>query len=198
MNAMRLRLHGFTLIELLIALAILSLLAVLGYRAIASLGDTEARLSAEAAKWRMLDGAFSRLEADAREAIARSARVGDRTDPAWIGGVDADGNSTLLISRAGPEFVLEPGSAGQRIGYRLRAGVLEVLYWPALDNPAEAVPTAYALANAVGSITLAYLDRAGTWRTRWPVFGEPAIPRGMQVVVTLATGERIERWMALQ
>ena len=190
--------RGFTLIELLIALAILSLLAVLGYRAVASLGDTEARLSSEAEKWRMLDALFSRLESDCREAIPRAVRTGDRADPAWLGITDSDGNSALLISRAGPEFLLEPGSAGQRIGYRLKNGALEVLYWPALDNAAEASATAYALASNVASVVFAYLDSAGAWRTRWPVFGEPAIPRGLQVIVTLASGERIERWIALQ
>ena len=41
----------------------------------------------------------------------------------------------LRFSRAGPEFTLEPGSAGQRIGYRLRNGAVEVLYWPHLDQP---------------------------------------------------------------
>jgi general secretion pathway protein J len=193
------RLHrGFTLIEILIALAILSLLAVLGYRAVASLGDTEARLSSEAEKWRRLDGLFSRLESDCREAIPRGVRAGDRLDPAWLGTTDTDGNSALLISRAGPEFLLEPGSAGQRIGYRLRNGTLEVLYWPALDNAAEAHPAAYTLVADVAAVAFNYLDTAGAWRSRWPVFGEPAIPRGLQVVVRLASGERIERWIALQ
>lgn len=192
------RLRGFTLVELLIALAILSLLAVLGYRAVASLGQTEARLAFEAGKWRTLDTLFSRVEGDCRQAIARDVRTGDRVDPAWLGTIDGDGNSVLLISRAGPEFVLEPGSAGQRIGYRLRAGNLEVLYWPALDNPADAAATAYVLASNVAAVRLAYLDTAGTWRARWPVFGEPAIPRGLQITVTLASGEHIERWMALQ
>ena len=190
--------RGFTLIEILIALAILSLLAVLGYRAVASLGDTEARLSSEAEKWRRLDGLFSRLESDCREAIPRSVRAGDRLDPAWLGTTDGDGNSALLISRAGPEFLLEPGSAGQRIGYRLRSGTLEVLYWPALDNAAEANPTAYTLVSDVAAVAFAYLDSAGTWRSRWPMSGEPTIPRGLQVIVTLVSGERIERWIALQ
>ena len=47
--------RGFTLIELLIALAIMAMLSVLGYRALASLTDSEAQLSAEAQRWRSLD-----------------------------------------------------------------------------------------------------------------------------------------------
>jgi hypothetical protein len=54
--------------------------------------------------------------------------------------MDADGNTGLVFSRAGPEFALEPGVAGQRVGYRLRAGTLELLYWPQLDNVDAARP----------------------------------------------------------
>ena len=66
----------------------------------------------------------------------------------------------LRVSRAGPEFSLEPGSAGQRIGYRLRDGAVEVLYWPHLDQPAGVAPTAYALAGGIARFDIAYLDDA--------------------------------------
>ena len=66
-------------------------------------------------------------------------------EPAWIGSVDAAGDAELRFSRAGPEFTLEAGSGGQRIGYRLRNGAVEVLYWPYLDQPASVPPQAYAL-----------------------------------------------------
>src|SRR5262249_49004907 len=70
-SAMTAKRSGFTLIELMIALAILGLVAVFGYRALASLTDSEAQLSAEAQHWRELDGLFARLEADMREALPR-------------------------------------------------------------------------------------------------------------------------------
>ena len=199
MRAIHSRGHtGFTLVEILIALAILALLSVMGYRAVAALAGTESHLSAEAQRWRDLDGAFTRFEADCREAEPREVRVGAGMESAWFATVDARGNSVLRISRAGPEFTLEPGSAGQRIGYRVENGRLEVLYWPALDLPEHAVPAAYALAGDVASLRLAFLDSHGAWRDRWPVLGESALPRAVRLTLQLTSGEALERWIALQ
>jgi general secretion pathway protein J len=189
---------GFTLIELLIALAILALVATLGYRALAALTDGESRLAAESTYWRNLDALFARIEADARAALPRDVRTGAGIEPAWIGAIGTAGDAELRFSRAGPEFSLEAGSAGQRLGYRLRGGAIEVLYWPYLDQPAAAAPEAYALADGVTRFRVTYLDGRGGWRDRWPVLGEPAIPRAIRVALTLGSGEVVERWLALR
>ena len=192
------RRDGFTLIELLIALAILALVATLGYRALSSLTDSEAKLAAEGSHWRNLDALFARLEADARAAVPRAVRTDAGKEPAWTGGVAASGDAEMRFSRAGPEFTLEAGSAGQRIGYRLRDGAIEVLYWPYLDQPASVLPQAYALVSNITRFRVAYLDGRGEWRDRWPAPDEPAIPRAIRVALTLAGGETIERWVALR
>ena len=189
---------GFTLIEVLIALAILALVSTLAYRAVASLTDSEAKLAAEGVYWRNLDGFFARLEADARAAVARDARTGTRTEAAWIGNVDDAGDADLRFSRAGPEFTVESGSAGQRIGYRLRNGAVEVLYWPYLDQPATVLPQAYGLVDGITRFRVSYLDSTGNWRDRWPALGEPSIPRALKIVLTLGDGQAIERWLALR
>ena len=189
---------GFTLIELTIALAILGLVAVFGYRALASLTDSEAQLSAEAQHWKELDALFARLEADMREALPRDVRTGSGTEPAWLGDVDSSGNAQLRFSRAGPEFSPEPGSAGQRIGYRLRDGAIEVLYCPRLDQPATVSPQPYALAGGITAFRIGYLDSAGAWRERWPALGEFPVPRAVRVGIRLARGDEIERWLVLR
>ena len=188
--------RGFTLVELLVALSILALLSVLGYRAIASLTDSEVRLTAETARWRALDALFTRLEADLRQAQPRGPRAGG--EPAWLGGTDLDGNADLRFSRAGPEFVLEPGSAGQRLGYRLRDGTVEVLYWPYLDPAPGYAPAPYALAEGIRAFRVDYLDSGGGWQARWPAAGEPTLPRAVRVTLTLADGETVDRWLVLQ
>jgi general secretion pathway protein J len=189
---------GFTLIELLIALAILALVSTLAYRAVASLADSEAKLAAEGVYWRNLDAFFARLEADARSAVGREVRTGGRSEPAWSGSINEGGDAELRFSRAGPEFAVESGSGGQRIGYRLRNGAIEVLYWPYLDQPATVAPQPYALIGSVTRFRVRYLDGSGMWRDRWPALGEPAIPRALKVDVTLADGHAIERWLALR
>jgi general secretion pathway protein J len=189
---------GFTLVEILVAVAILALVAVLAWRATSALADSEARLAAEADRWRTLEALFARLESDLRRAQPREVRVGSAREAAWVGQRDDAGNSLLRLSRAGPEFTLEPGSAGQRIGYRLRNGALEILYWPHLDLPATSPPAGYVLAEGVARFEVAYLDSHGEWRDRWPRLGDPIVPRAVRVALVLDGGEAVERLIALQ
>lgn len=198
MSAPLCRCRAFTLIEVLLALAILGVIAVLGYRAVSALSDSETRLSAEAARWQTLDRFFARLEGDFRQAMPRPARFGEARMGAWIGAEDASGNSALEFSRAGPEFNLEAGSAGQRIAYGFRGGAVEVRYWSSYDRPANTEPTAYPLVTDVAQFHLSYLTRSGQWSDVWPLTGEPDLPRAVRVQLTLASGESIERWLALR
>ena len=189
---------GFTLIEVLLAVAIVALIAVLGYRAVAALSDSETKLAAEAARWRTLDLFFARLEGDLRQAMPRTARLSETREPAWVGVADTAGNSMLAFSRAGPEFTLEPRSAGQRLAYRYRDGAVDVLYWASYDRPRGALPTAYTLLDGVARFQLAYLARDGGWADTWPRAEESELPRAIRVRLTLASGEAIERWLALR
>jgi general secretion pathway protein J len=190
---------GFTLIEVLLALAIFGIISVLAYRATAALTDGEARLSAEAQRWRNLEALFTRFEADIRQAVPRDSRAGARTEPAWLAlQADAAGNAALVFSRAGAEFADEPGIAGQRIGYRLRGHAVEIAYWPQLDNAADRQPAVYTLVDGVTAFRIAYLSRAGAWRDSWPLQGEAALPRAVRVDLKLDNGEEIERWFALR
>ncbi len=196
--------RGFTLLEVLIAVAIVAVIALLGYRALAALSDAETRLAGEATRWRTLDLFFARLEGDMRQAVPRSARSGSTREAPWLGLIAApgDGNdsgdSALAFSRAGPEFDLEPGSAGQRLGYRLRNGNVEVLYWTSYDRPQDAQPTSYALLGDVARFRLIYLARDNAWVDSWPVAGDADLPRAVRVQLTLSSGETIERWLALR
>ena len=189
---------GFTLLEVLIAIAIVALLALMGYRALSALSESESRLSSETARWRTLDLFFARLEADLREAVPRTARSGAATEPAWLAAVDAAGNGALVFSRAGPDFAIDPGSGGQRLGYRLRNGSIEVLYWAGYDRARDSEPTAYALLSGVTQFRLSYLTSTGLWVDSWPLAGEADLPRATRVAVTLGSGEEIERWLALR
>jgi general secretion pathway protein J len=190
--------RAFTLVELLIALAILAILAVLGYRGVAALTESEVRLTAEAARWRALDTFFARFESDLRTAQPRAVRIGSGTEPPWLATRDAAGNAELRISRAGTASGLDPGSAGQRIGYRFRERLIEVLYWPHLDQPSNVTPAAYALVEEIAAFRVDCLDSRGAWRDSWPIWGEPALPRAVRVGIVLGSGETIERWFALQ
>jgi general secretion pathway protein J len=188
---------GFTLVEALLALAIFGVIAVLAYRATSSLSDGEARLSAEAARWRSLETLFTRIEADFRQALPRGARVGGAREPAWLGTMD-DGRSAVVFTRAGSEFVVEPGPAGQRIGYRLRGGTLELAYWASLDHSPDANPAVFPLVGGLTDFRLEYLTRSGAWRDRWPLLGEDDLPRAVRLTLTADDGMKIDRLFALR
>jgi general secretion pathway protein J len=196
--ALRASCRGFTLIELLIAISILALLSVLGYRAVSALTDSEVRLTEEAARWRTLEQLFTRIEADMRMAQPRAVRGASGNEPAWLGITDADGNAELRFSRAGTDFALEPGSAGQRIAYRFREGAVEVVYWPYFDSAAETPSTAYALAAGIARFQIRYLDPRGEWLTSWPQRDQDTLPRAVRVELQLTAGETIERWLTLR
>lgn len=189
--------RGFTLIEALLALAIFSVIAVLAYRATAALTDGEARLSTEAQRWRVLEALFTRFEADIRQAVPRSVRAGTGREPAWVGSV-AGNQSALVFTRAGSEFTVEPAPAGQRVGYRLREGMIELAYWRELDHAESAQPVIYPLVADVATFQLEYLARDGAWRDRWPLLGEADVPRAVRLSLTLADGARIDRWFTLR
>ncbi|MCC7325995.1 MAG: type II secretion system minor pseudopilin GspJ [Burkholderiales bacterium] len=189
--------RGFTLVEALLALAIFGVIAVLAYRATASLTEGEARLSSEAARWRTLETLFIRFEADVRQAVPRAVRSGVDREPAWLGLVEG-GQSALVFTRAGSEFAIEPAPAGQRVGYRLRNGILELAYWPHLDHGDNTQPLVYPLVADIDSFRLEYLARDGGWRDRWPSLGEDDIPRAVRLSLVLADGAHIDRWFALR
>ena len=191
------RSRGFTLVEALLALAIFGVIAVLAYRATASLSEGEARLSAEASRWRTLEALFVRFEADIRQAVPRSVRSGSGREPAWLGLKEGE-HSALVFTRAGAEYAVEPEAAGQRIGYRIRNGVLELAYWPQLDHGENTRPIVYPLVADIESFRLEYLARDGAWRDRWPMLGEDDIPRAVRLSLVLADGAHIERWFALR
>jgi general secretion pathway protein J len=200
--SLRTRRRGFTLLEVLIAIAIVAVIALLGYRALAALSDAETHLAAEAARWRTLDLFFARLEGDMRQAVPRSARSGSTREAPWISLAAnpgaTGGSSALAFSRAGPEFNFEPGSAGQRLGYRLLNGNVEVMYWSSYDRPPDAQVTSYVLLTDIAQFRLTYLTRDDAWVDNWPVVGDTDLPRAVRVQLTLSSGEAIERWLALR
>ena len=144
---------------------------------------------------------FARMEADMRKANPRQVRASSAgfSPAAWSAvPEDAAGDTLLVFSRAGPDSIDEPGTAGQRVGYRLRNGRLEVLYWAQLDDPAAAPPVAYALADHVVRFRVLQLTDTDAWSPRWPVAGQAALPRGVRIEMTLDDGGVITRTLALQ
>jgi len=183
--------RGFTLLEVLLALAIMAMLSIAGYRALTGMLDSEQQISRERERWRDLDLFFARFEFDLGHVVPRPYR---------LGAVDFPG---LYLRDAGLAFVRgSPGEPPQRIGYRWRDSHIELLYWPQLDAPAANAPVAYPVADDIASWQVSFANREGQWVDQWGEAGlqpdDAPLPRGARVVVILDDGTRIERVFSLR
>ncbi|MEP6701836.1 MAG: type II secretion system minor pseudopilin GspJ [Betaproteobacteria bacterium] len=183
--------RGFTLLEVLLALAIMAMLAVTGYRALTGMLDAEQQITHERQRWRDLDLFFARFEYDLGHVLPRAYRVGGSAFP----GVFLREDGLALVRGV-------PGATPQRIGYRYRDSHIELVYWPQLDAPAVSEPVAYTVADDIATWQVSFANRDGIWVDRWGEAGlqpdDAQFPRGARVVLILNDGTRIERVFALR
>lgn len=193
---------GFTLVELLVALLILALLAVAGYRGLDAVLQARMRVEQETRRWQQVSYFFSRLEQDVAQAIQRPVRdASGRLQPEWVGqsGVVRPDEAEWMFTRAGDVDVQGQLQAPQRIGYRLEQGNVVQLRWPALEPVVRALPQRYPVLEGVREFKLRYMDANRNWQTQWPVPGSSGgLPRAVEVVLILSSGEVLTRVLALQ
>ncbi|WP_374536407.1 type II secretion system minor pseudopilin GspJ [Chitinimonas taiwanensis] len=188
------RAAGFTLIEILIALAVFSVLAVIAYQGVARMATTKQVMDADNRKWRELTVALARFDEDFSQVANRQWMDEGGTTQAPVRGsagtIDANGAQLELVRFDGGQLV--------HLGYRLREGTLELLLWPTLDLAPRSAPTALPLLEKVASFQVRFLDAGGQWQLAWPQ-GPSAgqLPRGVELVLTLQSGETITRLFVL-
>lgn len=180
---------GFTLIEILVALSLLAIMGMLGYRGVDQVHTASERLSQRASRWQEIALVTERIGRDAAQAIAVSGRAVDGHEiAAWSGTRQQDG-STLVFNRLGSAM-----SDLQRVGYQWHgdaSGRLELLLWPTFDAPAPS--RRYHLLDGISDLEFAYLNRQGQWQTTWPDSGLSALPRALRLRLQLREGSLIER-----
>lgn len=188
--------RGLTLVELLVAIAIFGVLSGVAYRALTIVLESRDRIEQESRKWREIALFFARLEQDLAASAPRPVRAAnDSLSPALVG--DPAPGGAVMLTRTG--FAADPGAIEppRRIGYRLRGGVIELLSWTELDSGSRSEPRAMPVLRDVSAMDLRYLDRRGQSHQAWPPAGmtnpQTEIPAGVEVGLTLASGERITR-----
>lgn len=194
--------RGFTLVELLVALVVLALLSVAGYRSLDAVLQTRERVAGETRKWQHLTFFFARLEQDIAQAVRRGVRDSTGlTRPEWIGHsvVVGEDDAELTFTRAG---IVDQGAAmtaPQRIAYRLEQGNIVLLRWQALDQPERARPVRYPLLEGVREFKCRYLDASGNWLTQWPSADRTeGLPQAVEVSLAMSSGDKLTRIFALQ
>ena len=230
---------GFTLIEVLVAITIFAIMSVIAFRVLTTILDTRERVEIETRKWREIAIAVARIEQDLLAYRDRRIRDFGGIEQAALVGVQVPlgDQGRIMFTRGG--YTDQPGARGapQRVGYRLREGVLEQLTWPVLDQAQRTRPAVNVVLRGVSAFELRYLDtRNGVlgapWLNQWPppgtfqqapapgaggpqpnpppaqpgqppLPGQPGqappppprdpIPGAVEMVLTLASGERIQR-----
>lgn len=187
--------HGFTLIEILVAMTLLAIIGVLGFRGLDNVRHSTEKLGAIAARWQDIALACERIGRDVRQTLAVPGHLPDgRLAPSWQTRRQLENkpeSAQLVFSRLG-------NTEGDlhRIGYRWEKtaaghGQLSLLLWPSVD---AAVPSRhYPLLNGVANLELAYLDRHGNWLDDWPSIAPRQLPRAVRLKLTLEEGGMIER-----
>jgi general secretion pathway protein J len=202
------RSRGFTLIEVLIAVTIFAVMSAFAYRALTSILNARERVAQETQKWRGVATFFARLEADLTNAVGRDIRnSNDLTESALIGNLtfNKETEGQLMFTRMGLPGASGSLAAPQRLGYRVKQGTIEELVWPVLDQGQRTAPAVYPLLSGVNSLKLRYFNASNAWQDTWPVvnFGAsagaaaPKLPRAIEVVLTLDSGEAITRILLL-
>ena len=185
MSRIRARSAGFTLIEVMIALAIFGMIAAAGVALLAfsvrAQGATDAALDNLGAVNRL----SSILTADLAQAQDRPTRDEQGTRrPALSGGA---GQVPLLrLVRGGwanPDAA--PRADVQKVDYRLNAGAIERVAYPALDG-APALPPAVLL-DGVRQVGLRF-RYLGAWSDHWEGDARAALPQAAELTVTRTDG----------
>ena len=191
---------GFTLVELLVAITIMAVVAVLGWRGLDSIVRARVSLNRALEQSRGLQLAFSQMQSDCAH-IATSANIGGHTPILAIG-------ERLLLVRT---VTLEnQPSQIQVIAYQIRDGVLQRIASPvtrdlvALDAywnkfaQEELQEQAVALQSEVASMRLRiWLVGAANWIGTAPgeasgmlQGGAPVTVKGLEVALQLRGSER--------
>ena len=187
---------GFTLIELLTALFILSLLALMSYRALSAVLDAREHVGQETAIWLRVAAFCARFEQDVKLAAPRPVRTAAGAAPAWLGRPDTTPGPALEFSR----FAMAEGvDMPRRIAYGLNENQeIELWLWPGLDAAPAALPVRYPVLRGVTKLEFQYLNAGLAWVDAWPMSPrDAAMPRAVRLRIELASGEEIVRVFAL-
>jgi|CXWL01.1.fsa_nt_gi general secretion pathway protein J len=193
--------RGFTLVEILVALAIFALIAAFAYRGLTVLLESRATLAGESRKWRDVALFVGRMERDLGAVLNRRAKNTYGADQAPVTSVVDLGASPvagLSLTRSGGGLYDNALAAPQRIAYRLAAGRIDRLSWPAVDSAPRIEPQAMPVIEGVRALAFRFLDARGEWRPAWGLPGSAdPMPAAVEMTLELASGERVVRLVDL-
>ena len=182
------RTSGFTLLEVLVALVLLALFALSGYRALNGVLQAESHARGELERWQKLARVFSRIEADLQEAVQVPPAPG-QPPATFVAERTGSGEAAFRLHRLAGEA---SGAGLQQVGYRFAArqlhrSVTGLDFVAAVEGGSLAPP----LLEGLERVSFRYLDSAGSWRPDWAAPGE--LPRAVEFVLAWPDGTALRR-----
>ncbi len=169
--------RGLTLVELMVAVSLLAIVGLLGYRGLDSVRLSTGHVGEQSERHQQLAMSLARLGRDLANIVGPGQELPTLYD----------------ASPAGLSFlrVAAPGQPPRRIGYFWEAqkGALVLKLWPA---PEAATPRVEALLTGVRAASFAYLDGDGRWRGDWPA-ASATLPRALRITLELPEFGYFER-----
>lgn len=193
--------RGFTLVELLVAMAVLAVLAAVSFRGLSSVLEAQAHVQSETRRWNDVAVLVAQMGRDLSLAVARPARddAGRARAALIMGNLQNEAQGQLMVTRLGDGDGASSQGDLRRVGYRVRAGILEYLVWPAADAAPDTTPSVNPVLENVTDLRLRALNPDGSWTPIWPA-SRPAValPRAVEAQIVFAGGERITRIFPLR
>ncbi len=177
---------GFTLVELLVALAIFALISVAGVTLLRSGSDTQIAVKARLEDLSRTNRLANALESDLAQVVARPVRdTAGQPVPAFIESDTAITGALFGFVRGGwSNFDEAPRAGLQRVAYVLDGKALKRVGWPMLDGAAQG--EAATLVDDVSAAEVRFRDEAGEWRSDWTATDANALPRAIELRLTVA------------
>jgi type II secretion system protein J len=179
--------------EVLVAMVLLSLFAVVAYRALDAVLNTQRQAMARMENLNELAAAFALMDTD----LSNTTKPSDPLDPSGSGFhalLQQDGAGQFDLVRLLPE---DADQGLQRIGYRCSGETLSRLVWPDVNNPANP-PKEFTLLSGLRSCAFKYLDAAAQWQAVWQAQTVSPLPRAVELSITDADGTSMRRVVRVQ
>ncbi|RJX72468.1 type II secretion system protein GspJ [Vibrio sinensis] len=187
---------GFTLIEVLVAIAIFASLSVGAYQVLNQVQRSNEISLERGQRLKTLQRALVFMDNDFRQMALRQSRTnGEAPSKNLIHWqdylLDSDARG-VMFARTGWHNPQQQFPRGEvtKVGYRIKDGVLERLWWRYVDTPAGQEPIVMPLIDGVEEFDMRFFDDK-SWQMTWDKPGK--LPAGVSVRLKLKDFGDIER-----
>jgi general secretion pathway protein J len=175
----------------MVAMVLMALFAVAGYRALDSVLQVERHAGNELQRWHKLASAFARIGGDLGSLVPNVAAV-----PGEVRGLRLEVDSEQGVEVTWDRLLPRDQAGGiKRVGYSFHDGSVYRLTWSEMtltSDSAEELP----LLTGVSKLEVRALDDSNVWQTRWPIPGGGEAPRAVEWLFELNDGTRLRRvWL---